>query len=355
MNREYDRNPINLDLHDDLNSPGLFSGAPSIVVAVFAAGLLFALGSLSGCSQLLGGLRPDLNDEYRYEKEPTTGGRFSEASMLGDDRGRGPDSENGSRRGDGQATSGRMGGQGSWLAAGDDERLVRSRPSREEEEGEPKLAARPVLQKKYKNGNRATRADFVDDSRDDGSLWTSEGQTNYFLTKNQIKSEGDLITVLMDEEFLKDVAAELKRTMSPEERESEMDIAQERARRLAMGLPENAPTADAKGDQVANSQSAANRAPAAADDGKNVTVPSVAWAQVDLRKSMELKPNDPVMMEVLERYPNGNYKLRGLKKVRLHGQTKMVSVIAIAKNTDISADETIPAGKLYEYRIEAVR
>jgi flagellar basal body L-ring protein FlgH len=86
-----------------------------------------------------------------------------------------------------------------------------------------------------------------------------------------------------------------------------------------------------------------------------VDVPNVSWADVDLRKSMEMKATDPVMMEVVERYPNGNYKLRGLKKVRFHGQTKMMSVVAIAKNSDISTDETINSGKLYEYRIEAVR
>lgn len=346
------RNPVNLDLDSELNPSGVFSGHRSVVMAAVAAALLFAMGGLSGCSQLMGGLRPDLNDEYRQDKEPTTGGRFSEASMLDDNRGRGPDSEGAHAD---RPSDGRMGGQGSWLQAGEDERMARGRPSREEEdEDQPKLAARPVLQKKYKNGNRATRADFVDDSRDDGSLWTSEGQTNYFLTKNQIKSEGDLVTVITDEEFLKDIAAELKRTMSPDDREVQMDIAQERARRVAMGLPEtDAPAA--KDDKVANSQSAPTRAPASEGDEKKAIIPSVTWAQVDLRKSMELKAGDPVMMEVLERYPNGNYKLRGLKKVRLNGQSKMVSVIAIAKNTDITADETIPAGKLYEYRIEAVR
>ena len=167
---------------------------------------------------------------------------------------------------------------------------------------------------------------------------------------------GDIVTVISDEEFLKDIAAEIKRTMSPDEREVQVDLAQERARRVAMGLPENGdPAAAGKDEKVASSQAAANRGPAGADGTPGVSVPSVTWAQVDLRKSMEMKAGDPVMMEVLERYPNGNYKLRGLKRVRMNGQTKMVSVIAIAKNTDISADETVPSGKLYEYRIESVR
>ncbi len=326
---------MNLDLDSEINSSGFFTGARSIWLAVGAAAILFAISMLSGCSQLMGGLRPDLNDEYRYETEPTSGGRMSEASLLDEGHSSG-------------ASAGKMGGQGTWIQPGEEERTAMRRPSNEvDSEDQVKLAARPVLQKKYKNGNRATRADFVDDARDDGSLWTSEGQTNYFLTKNQIKSDGDLVTVISDEDFVKDIAAEIKRTLSPDERESELEVAQERAR------------GSAKGDQVASTQASASRSPASTDANANPKkepeVPTVAWADVDLRKSIEMKATDPVMMEVVERYPNGNYKLRGLKRVRFHGQTKMISVMAIAKNSDITPDETINSGKLYEYRIEAVR
>lgn len=345
---------MNLNLDSEINSSGFFSGLRSIWLAIGATVLLFAL---SGCSQLMGGLRPDLNDEYRYESEPTRGGTFAEASLLDGDRVRGPDSEDSIGHREHRGTSvGRMGGQGSWIAPGEEEQPSRRSSNDSEDEDQPKLAARPVLQKKYKTGNRATRADFVDDSRADGSLWTSEGQTNYFLTKNQIKSEGDLITVVSDENFVKDVAAELKRTLAPDEREAELEIAQERLRRQMLGLPEDPATAGVDGDKVASTQAAASRSPASnKDEKKDVDVPNVLWADVDLRKSMEFKAADPVMMEVAERYPNGNYKLRGLKRIRVRGQSKMVSVMAIAKNSDISEDETINAGKLYEYRIEAVR
>jgi flagellar basal body L-ring protein FlgH len=347
---------VNLDLDSELNS-SFFSGTRSVWAAVMAAIALFALGSLSGCSQLMGGLRPDLNDEYKYEQEPTSGGRFAEAGLLDEGRGRGPDSENGNvGHGERQGSPGHIGGEGTWLADGQDERNSARRPAASDDENAPQLAERPVLQKKYKNGNRATRGDFVDDTKGDGSLWNSDGQTNYFMTKNTVHSDGDLVTITSDEDFLKDVAAELKRTMTPDERENEIELAQERNRRRANGLPEDPNAVPGKDDKVASAQSAPARAPAAiGDDTKPVSVPAVAWADVDLRKSMEMKAGDPIMTEVLERYPNGNYKLRGLKRIRVHGQSKMVSVIAIAKHADISPDDTIPAGKLYEYRIEAVR
>ena len=350
---------MSLDLNSESNS-GFFNGSRSVWTALASAGLLFALSGLSGCSQLMGGLRPDLNDEYKYEQEPTVGGRFSEVGMLDEGRFRGPDSEESVGHGErlSNANSGRMGGQGTWLNSGEDERNSMRRPREAEEENANQLAARPVLQKRYKNGNRATRGDFVDDGKGDGSLWNSDGQTNYFLTKNNVHSDGDLVTVVTDEDIVRDIAAELKRTMSLVERENEMELAQERNRRRANGLPEDPTAVPAKDDKVASAQSAAARSPASATadaEKKEVDVPPVAWADVDLRKSMEMKAGDPVMMEVLERYPNGNYKLRGLKRVRVHGQQKMVSVVAIAKHADIGPDESIPAGKLYEYRIEAVR
>src|SRR5690606_3487338 len=93
----------------------------------------------------------------------------------------------------------------------------------------------------------------------DGSLWTSDGQTNYFLTKNRTKSEGDILTIITDEEFVRDVAAEIKRTLSPDERDAELELAQERMRRKTLGLPEDG---SEKGDQVASNQSAASRSPA---------------------------------------------------------------------------------------------
>jgi hypothetical protein len=350
---------VNLDLDSELNS-GFFNGTRSVWLAIGAAGLLFALSGLSGCSQLMGGLRPDLNDEYKYEQEPTSGGRFAEGGMLDEGRYRGPDSEEAVGHSDRQpsASAGRMGGQGTWINSGEDDRTAMRRPGSQEDENGSPLAARPPMQKKFKSGNRATRNDFVDDGKGDGSLWNSDGQTNYFLTKNNIHSDGDLVSVVTDEEFLKDIAAELKRTMTPDERENEMELAQERNRRRANGLPEDPNAVPTKDDKVASAQSAPARSPASATDGefkKEIDVPPVAWTDVDLRKSMEMKAGDPVMMEVLERYPNGNYKLRGLKRVRIHGQQKMVSVVAIAKHADISPEETIPAGKLYEYRIEAVR
>jgi flagellar basal body L-ring protein FlgH len=62
------------------------------------------------------------------------------------------------------------------------------------------------------------------------------------------------------------------------------------------------------------------------------------------------------MAEIVERYPNGNYKIRGTKRVLYkNGSPRLATVVAVAKGTDIGEDDVINSGKLYEYRLEAFR
>ena len=316
--------------------------------------LFFAtLLTLSGCASLFGNLRPDFDDGY--SDEPTTGGKFSEAGQLGGgyySEGRDPASA---------TNSGPMGGQGSWM---DDENANRARQYNVRNGGEGQNLAysnspsvNEAQRRLYKNGERATKSDFIDDTKNDGSLWTSDGQTNYYLTKNKVRTVGDILTITADENLVKDLNSELKRTLTPEERDLEMAYTQESLRRKAMGLPDLSPGASTTAtDQVASSAASADRNPASSElEKKDVEIPQATWADVDLKKVVEFKAGDNFMGEVIERYPNGNYKVRGVKRVRYRNGYRMIHMTAIAKNADIAEDDTIPAGKLYEYRLEALR
>ena len=86
----------------------------------------------------------------------------------------------------------------------------------------------PPTKRMYKNGMRATRADFVDESQNEGSLWASDGQTNYYFTKNKVRGVGDILTVTMEADMVNDVSTEVKRTLSPKEQDYELAAAQER-------------------------------------------------------------------------------------------------------------------------------
>ena len=61
------------------------------------------------------------------------------------------------------------------------------------------------------------------------------------------------------------------------------------------------------------------------------------------------------MSEIVERYPNGNYKIRGTKRIPYRNGARMVNLIGIVRGTDITEEDTIASGKLYEYRLEVIR
>ncbi len=307
---------------------------------------LLSLITLTACSSLMGGLRRDLDDS-QFEEAPTAGGRFSERGLLSEN-------ELGEEEDSGSAD----------YSVGHIDRspasMARETGEESASEGESRFSSTdgdrpPQIRRKYRNGTRATRADFVDDANlNEGSLWASDGQTNYYFTKNKIRGVGDLVSVGVEEPLLKDIGRELMRNLSSQEREQELTLAQERLRRAAMGLPEeNAkPT-----DQIAQTASAPERTPATAEPTARtpVVVPEATLADINILKSVDIKAGDPIMAEIVERYPNGNYRIRGTRRIAYRiGRSKLINFTAIAKGADITEDDQIQSGKLYEYRIEEI-
>jgi flagellar basal body L-ring protein FlgH len=85
-------------------------------------------------------------------------------------------------------------------------------------------------------------------------------------------------------------------------------------------------------------------------------IPQATPADVDVGKSLEVKATDVLMGEIIERYPNGNYKIRATKKVPYKGGApRMVTVTGVVKGTDISEEDMVGSGKLYEYRVDVAR
>ncbi|MBL7715956.1 MAG: flagellar basal body L-ring protein FlgH [Bdellovibrionales bacterium] len=300
---------------------------------------------LSGCAEMMGNLRPEYDDSDPYARSngPTVGGRWSERQML-DDRGGYPEDRYG--------------------AVGHSERNPASIPLRgddgysneevDPETGVPIYSAQanvePPMRRFYKNGARATRSDFVDDSSNDGSLWASDGQTNYYFTKNKVRGVGDILSVTIEKEFHRDIMTELTRTLSQRERDMELELAQERIKNGNVGA-----------DKVGSSAASPERAPAAANgekekkDTEEKSARTATWADVDVSKSTQLKEGDTVMSEIVERYPNGNYKIRGTKRIPYRNGFRSLAVSAIVKGSDLGDEDTVPSGKLYEYRLEVTR
>ena len=88
---------------------------------------------------------------------------------------------------------------------------------------------------------RVTAEDFRDNSPTEGSLWASTGQTNYYFTQNRIRSVGDIITITLEDPFIRDIKTEVKRTLSEDEVTHEIDKAQDRIRMMALGMDPEKP------------------------------------------------------------------------------------------------------------------
>ncbi len=197
----------------------------------------------------------------------------------------------------------------------------------------------------YKSGDRATKNDFYDTSANDGSLWANDQDSNYFFTKDKVRTLGDIVSVKIDDAIIRHIAEEVKKNLTPAEQEVEMAIYLKNSD-------------GAKGDkdiQAYRNVAAEELKTSEAAQVKDKMEKAVRWSQVDLTKSLGLAANEELRAEIVDRYQNGNYKIKATKRIVFRGSSKMVSLVGVAPATDFDDKDQIASGKLYETRIKVAR
>lgn len=384
------------------------------------AALLLIVIAASSCSQLMGRLRRDLNDmpeqaAAEAPSGPTYGGRWAErGTLMNEDGSMSPgyyagrnEYPNHSERAPASVVSAEGTPAGSWLD-GDAQETSRRDQYRELPMASQVATVQPAQKRAYKNGDRATKADFMDEDQKSGSLWASDGQTNYFFTKNKVRGPGDIVTLTLEAPIASDLVQEAKRALSPAEMAKELATIQEginskylpliqkaeaelEAKKLAekqkketgntdtvvasaaapvanpgdqaaTPTPEGSPTREIASEKSLLANELGAILPAGAPTArlivgdKEYIVPKADPSAVDLASALEIKGGDTAMTEIVERFPNGNYKIRGIKKVNYkNGAPRYMQITGIVKAADISEEDTTVSGKLYEYRIESLR
>lgn len=197
----------------------------------------------------------------------------------------------------------------------------------------------------YVRGDRATRDDFIDRASGDGSLWSGESDSNYFYSKNKVRAVGDIISVKVEDELLKTIGEEIKKSLNPAEQEVE----------LALYLKNNSLAKDDKDLQAYRNVASEDLKSNEAENVKTRMEKAVRWSQVDLSKAIALQSNEDIRAEVIDRFPNGNYKIRAVKRVMYRGTSKLVSMVAVAPSPDFDENDLIKSGKLYEYKVRVAR
>lgn len=295
--------------------------------------LAFSLISTAGCAQLLGQLRRDLDDGYYADEEPVRGGILSNYEDL-PPSGRSPASGR-SARGESDGWVNRMNRENNLR---DQSRTYGYSTAKQDAGSDEETSSdEPVVQHQAR---RVTRGDFVDASEDAGSLWSTSGQTNFFFSKNRTRSPGDLITINIEADMVRDLAAEVKRALSPDERDHELALLEKPGASKAVA---EGGKADEKKDEIKQSKAAPDSNGAA------------SFSQVDLKDAIGAKAGDTFLAEVIERFPNGNYKIRGTKRLPFRGGSKLMTLVGVVRGNDLSDDDKVNSGRLYEYRLEVVR
>lgn len=197
----------------------------------------------------------------------------------------------------------------------------------------------------YARGDRATREDFIDRAAGDGSLWTGESDSNYFYSKNKVRAMGDIISVKIEEEMVKQIGEEIKKTLSPAEQEVEM----------ALYLKNNSAAKDDKDLQTYKNVAITDLKSPDAEGIKSRMEKAVRWSQVDVSKAIGLLPSEEFRAEIIDRFQNGNYKIRAIKRILYRGSSKTVSLVAVAPAADFDDTDLIKSGKLYEYKVRIAR
>ena len=197
----------------------------------------------------------------------------------------------------------------------------------------------------YARGDRATKTDFIDRSPADGSLWAGENDSNYFYSKTKVRAPGDIVSIKAEDELIKQIGEEIKKNLSPAEQEVEM----------ALYLKNNSAAKGDKDVEAYRNVASSDLKSSDAEDVKSKMEKAVRWSQIDLSKAISIQPNEEFRAEIIDRFQNGNYKVRSVKRVLYRGASKSVSVVAVAPATDFDDTDSIKSGKLYEYKVRVAR
>ena len=147
---------------------------------------------------------------------------------------------------------------------------------------------------------------------------------------------GANLAVTVDDPYVPGPGA-VKRTMTTSERRRELELLEDQHDRAVA----RAEASGAGSDRV----QMASAAPEEAD---------LTFAGVDVSSVVGVKAGDTFLAEIAERYPNGNYRIRGSRRIPYRNTTKLMTLVGIVRGNDLG-EEKITSGRIYEYRLQVVR
>ncbi len=198
-------------------------------------------------------------------------------------------------------------------------------------------------QKQFK---RMTRDTFEDQARLEetaGSLWVMEGQGSYLFSQNVMRLSGDSLKVRLEGEPKKNL-------------ETKVEVLKKlikKARKSERSLASADPNAEKKPDGTAESKPA---------EGTAAAAPGKSAAAKPGEKEKEEEKDDldsggfsvtTVPSRIVERLPDGSYRVRGSQSFMLGKNEYRVIVVGVARPKDIS-DEGVDSSALLDSKFDIV-
>ncbi len=173
---------------------------------------------------------------------------------------------------------------------------------------------RPQVKRLYKPAQRKRyTAQDLEDNDNDGSLWSGDGQENFFFSKNKARNIGDLILIKVQKKLKKEMTQELSRAFPSKKK---------RKKKAAKGAPPATPApATAKNDSAGKSS----------------------------------KIYDQVSSIIVESINKNHVLLRGKKDVLYKKRKRILEIQALISRRDIGEDDSISSSKFIETNILVLR
>lgn len=174
---------------------------------------------------------------------------------------------------------------------------------------------------------RITKKDFLAEAgKNENSLWSEDGQNNYLFARNQLKAPGDLITIKIEDDLRRDMVMEVKKLLPPEYRDRDISVP---------GLTKDDGTTKEDTRSIASTK-----------ESQDPAAPVAKMADEDTGSA------DSMTAEILERYPNGNLRVRAVKRIPFKRKVRNMDVVAIVRGSDIDEKDVVKSSKLLEHKAE---
>lgn len=191
-----------------------------------------------------------------------------------------------------------------------------------------------VQERQYKRMTKSRMEEESDLSSNAGSLWQMEGQTSYMFAQNKSRREGDVISVKIEGSAMKQVETKANNIKTLlKELEEEENRRKNQNLNPALAAQPAAP-ADAKGAAAAP----AARTPA---------------AEKPKEEKLDLKEVENIQSKIIEKMPDGNYRIKGSQAFMIEKKEYKVIVSGIIKAEDFN-DAGISSNKLLDPQYDVV-